>query len=48
MTTEIQEWAEIKIKDGETLAVEKDVTALFVTERLKDGTEWSSEIVRIK
>ena len=48
VSTEIQEWAEIKIKDGETLALEKDVTALFVTERLKDGTEWSSEIVRIK
>ena len=47
-TTEIQKWQTREIKSGETFNVEKDITAIFVTEKLSDNTEWSSAMIRIK
>ena len=46
VTTETQDWLEIKIADGETVKIKNDVTAFFVSEKLTDGTQWSSNIIR--
>lgn len=46
VTTETQDWLEIKITDGETVKIKNDVTAFFVSEKLTDGTQWSSNIIR--
>ena len=41
-----QELTENEIKDDETVAIGSDITALFITEKHKDGTLWSSEMIR--
>ena len=46
VTTETQDWLEIKITDGETVKIKNDVTAFFVSEKLTDGTQWSSNTIR--
>ena len=46
VATETQEWTETLLSNGATIEKGKDITAFFVTEKLNDGTQWSSNIIR--
>ena len=48
VNTEKQNWETIKVDNGNMVCLPLEVTALFATEKLIDGSEWSSELVRLK
>ena len=41
-----QNWLVENITNNDVFTLEKDIKELFVIEKMKDGTTWSSKIIR--
>ena len=44
--TQLQKWRSITVSDGDTVVLPEKITAAFVTEKLPDGSEWSSKMLK--